>query len=268
MARTRMIILVTLCVAVASMLIANQGTRMTDKQVQNLMETIEKDIEHFTKAIDPQFRKATIKNWRGEVDIEAYLRNLKDLAKKMRDRFDSKNPANSEVLAFLRYAEGIQARLSRGDTLFGAEKEWPRLSGDIVRLSVEYNIRWGSTPDSWNARRLNDKELRPLLESLRKSIGDFRKDLDKAAKKADVAQQERKNVLDTIKRMEGIVKDVKNAADKGTDASGALALLASSVEGAKGFISQNGLAVSVASSWGDVERNWELIRTAFHLGEF
>jgi hypothetical protein len=268
MARTLMTLLVTLCVAAASMATADPGTRMTDKEVKKLMETIEKDVEHFTKAMDSQYRKATIRSARSEVDIATYLKNLKDLAKTMKSSFDSKYPANDEVLAFLRYAEPIQARHTRGDTLFGAEKEWPRLSGDIVRLSVEYNVRWDSNPDDWNAQRINDKEVGRVLESFRKSIGDFKKDLDNAAKKADVATAERKKALDTVKHMEEASKDVKKAMDKGTNASGALALLTSSVEETKSFISRNGLAYAVASSWGAVERSWGLVHSAFHLGEF
>jgi hypothetical protein len=267
MARTLMTLIVTLCVAAASMVTADQGTRMTDKEVKKLMETIEKDVEHFTKAIDSQYRKATLRSAGSEVDIATYLKNLKDLAKTMKSRFDSKSPANEEVLAFLRYAEPIQARHSRGDTLFGAEKEWPRLSGDIVRLSAEYNITWESNSEDWNARRVNDKEVGRVLDSFRKSIGDFKKDLNNAVKKADVTDQERKKVLDTVKHMEEVVKDVKKAADKGMNASGALALLTSAVEETKGFISGKGLAYAVASSWGAFERSWSMVRSAFCLGE-
>lgn len=268
MARTLMTLLLTLCVVAASVVTAAQGTRMTDKEMKKLMETIEKDVELFTKAMDSQYRKAVLRSASGEVEVAVYLKNLKDLAKKMKSGFDSKYPANDEVLTFLRYAEPIQARHARGDSLFGAEKEWPRLSGDIVRLSAEYNIRWGSNPDAWNARRINDKEVGQALDSLRKSIGDFKKDLDKAAKKADVTNQERKKALDIVKRMEEVSKDVKKAFDKGTDASGALKLLTSSVEETKSFISSKEIDYAVASSWGAVERSWGLVHSAFHLGEF
>jgi len=263
-----MALCVALCVIAASMVSAGQGTRMTDKQVKKLLETIEKDVELFTKAMDSQYRKAILRSADSEVEVEFYLKNLKDLAKKMKNSFDSKYPANDEVLAFLRYAEPIQSRHARGDSLFGAEKEWPRLTGDIVRLSTEYNIRWAGNPDTWNARRINDKEVKPALESLQKSIGDFKKDLDKAVKKSDVTDTERKKVLDTVKRMEGAAKDIKKDFDKKRDASGALALLASSVEETKNFISSKGIDYAVASSWAAVERNWGLVSSAFHLGEF
>jgi hypothetical protein len=259
---------VALCVVAASTIIAAQGTRMTDKELKKLMETIEKDVELFTKAMDSQYRKATLRSESGEVEVEVYLKNLKDLAKKMKSSYDSKYTANDEVLTFLRYAEPIQARHARGDSLFGAEKEWPRLSGDIVRLSTEYNVRWGSNPDTWNAIRINDKEVKPALESLQKSIGDFKKDLDKAVKKSDATDPERKKVLDTVKRMEGAAKDVKKAFDKKADASGALALLTTSIEESQSFISSKGIDYAVASSWAAVERSWGLVRSAYHLGEF
>jgi len=268
MVRKLMIILVMLCVVAAGTTTAAQGTRMADKEVKKLMETIEKDIDLFKKAMGSEYRKAVLKSPSGEVDIEAYLKNLKDLAKKMKGRFDSKNAANGEVLAFLKYAQPIQARHDRGDSLFGAEKEWPRLSGDMERLGAEYGIRWKSSPDYWKASRLNDKELKQVLESFQKSIGNFRKDLDKAAKKAEVPKAQREKVLDAAKRMEDVAKDVKKAVDKGTDASGALALLKSSVEQAKSFIAQNNLEVSVGSSWADVERNWGKVRSGFNLSEF
>jgi len=99
MAKTLLTLLVALSVVVATVLSADQGTRMSDKEVKKLIGTIDKNVEHFTKTMDSLYRKARIRSADGEVDFEDYLKNLKDLAKKMKSRFDLKNPANGGVLA-------------------------------------------------------------------------------------------------------------------------------------------------------------------------
>lgn len=263
MSRRVWIVLAAIGVAFAGVATADQGRRMTDKEVKKLMETVEKDVERFNKAVDSQYRKATLRTATGEVDIGAYLKNLKEHAKRMKDRFDSKYAAAPEVLTFLRHAQPVEARRSRGETLFGAETEWPRLSGDVARLSAEYGVRWGTDPAAWNPRRVNDDELERVLKSLQKDVGTFRKGLDGAAKKADVAKAERQKALDTAKRMEEAVKDLQKAAGKGADASGALALLASSVDQTRSFVTTKGLESAVATSWAPIETGWNTVRSAF-----
>ena len=260
--RTVPTLVVAFGVATLGVASAAQSARMPDKEVKALMETIDKDVERFIKAMAPEYRKATIRSATGEVDVGAYLKDLEDHVKKMKTRFGSKYSASTEVLAFLRHTDPIRARHARGAALFGGAAEWPRLDGDVARLSAEYGIRWGTDPDAWQARRVSTDELMQELGSLGRTVKDFRKALENAAKQAGVAKSESKAVLDTVKRMEKVAKDIEKAVGKGADATGALALFGSSMDEAKRFVDERGLSAAVASSWGPVDEHWGEVRSA------
>jgi hypothetical protein len=249
-------------------LASQAATRMTDKQVEDLMEGIEKDVERFTKAVDSQYRTAVIRSASGEVAVEPFLKDLKDDSKKMRDRFDSKYSASTEVLAFLRQAHAIEARSEAGGGLFGAESEWPRLRGSVDRLSQEYGVNPATDPAGWHARRINDDELKGALKSLSDATKPFKKELDNVSKKLDsVTKSQRDDILQSVDRLDKTAKDLRDGVGKGADASGDLALLSSTANELQAFVASKGLPGPVSGAWGSVEKELSLVKSAFGIPE-
>jgi hypothetical protein len=239
---------------------------MSDRDVEKLMEQVEKDVEGFTKSVDSQYRKATIRSAEREVEIEGYLKDLKTNAENMRRRFDSKYSASGEVLALLRQTQGIEARSRARQPLFGAESGWPRLRGSVERLGQEYGIDFSASPAGWQARRMNDDELKGVLESLEKGASPFKKELENATKKlGSLSKGERKAALENVDRLKETAKDLSKAVDQGVDPSGALALLASTVKDLETFVTRSGLSGSLAS-WAGLKGDLSKVNSAFHVG--
>lgn len=243
---------------------AAQSQRLTDDQVKKLMEETEKDVERFTKAVEPKYRTSTIRTATSEVAVEAYLSDLKKSCESMRERFDEDYAASNEVLACLRQAGAIDRRASSGGGLFGGEKEWPRLQGTLGRLAHVYGVNRAASPDTWKSRRLNDRELVSVIEGLSNSTKPFKKSLESALDHVQsVGREERKMAFDAIERLEGSADDLKGAVEDGRDATGELSLMKSASQQIQTFLSKYGLANSVGSTWGPLNSEISRIASAF-----
>jgi hypothetical protein len=229
---------------------SGQARRLKDEDVRKLMEEAKKDVERFTDAVDSQYRKSTIRTATSEVSIDGYLKDLKKNAETMRDRFKDDFAAGNEVLTFLRHARSIENRASAGSALFGAEKEWPRLRGTLGRLSQVYGIDWNTDPESWAARRMNDRALRETIEKFKNGVESFEKSLESALEHVNaVASADRKAVMSAVDRLASSADDLKDAAEDGKDASRELGLLRAANEDIRAFLEKHGLTNAVGSTY-------------------
>jgi hypothetical protein len=154
------------------------------------------------------------------------------------------------VLSFLQQAAAIEKRSAGKDTLFGAEKEWPRLRGTLGRLSQVYGVDWNASPESWSARRMNDRELVKAIETYAKSTESLKKSLEEALKHVgDVSKEERKAVMSAIDRLSDVADDLKGDVEDGKDASGELGLLMAATEEIQSFLEKHGLTNAVGSTF-------------------
>jgi hypothetical protein len=241
-----------------------QGRRLKDEDVRKLMEEAKKDVDRFTDAVDSQYRKSTIRTATSEVSIDGYLKDLEKGAETMRDRFKDEYAAGNEVLSFLRQASAIEKRAAAGGGLFGAEKEWPRLRGTLGRLSQVYGVDWNTEPESWAARRMNDRELEEAIEKFKSGVESFEKSLESALEHmSGIASADRKAAMSAVDRLASSADDLKDAAEDGKDASGELGLLRAANEEIQGFLDKHGLTNAVGSLYRLVTTDLSTIKGQF-----
>jgi hypothetical protein len=237
--------------------------RLKDDDVRELMEEAKKDVERFTDAVDSQYRKSTIRTATSEVSIDGYLKDLKKRAEAMRDRFKDDYAAGREVLSFLQQASSIEKRSAGGGALFGAEKEWPRLRGTLGRLSEVYGVDWNAAPESWTARRMNDRELREAIEKFANGVKSFEKSLESALEHVNgIASADRKAVMSAVDRLSSSADDLKDAAEDGKDVSGELGHLHAANEQIRAFLEKHGLTSAVGSTFRSLGADLSTISSA------
>lgn len=252
-------------VAIAASSAAASSRRLKDDDLRKLMEEAKKDVERLTDAVDSQYRKATIRTATSEVAIEGYLKDLKKSAETMRDRFKEDYAAGREVLSFLRQASAIEKRAAGGGGLFGAEKEWPRLRGTLGRLSQVYAVDWNANPDSWAARRMNDRQLQEAIGKFSNGAKSFKKSLESALEHVnDVGKEERKALMSAVDRLSSTADDLKDSVGDGGDPAGELGLLKAATDEIQSFLEKHGLANAVGSTFRSMGADLSTIVTALN----
>jgi len=259
------IAIIALGLSVTAVSFSAGSPRLKDDDVKKLMEEVKKDVERFTDAVDSKYRTAKIRTATSEVAIDGYLKDLKNRAEAMRDRFKEDYAASREVLSFLQQASAIEKRSAGKETLFGAEKEWPRLRGTLGRLSQVYGVDGNASPESWTARRMNDRELVEAIETYAKFAESLKKSLEEALKYVgDVGKEERKAVMAAVDRLPDVADDLKGAVEDGKDAAGELGLLKSASDEIEKFLSKHGLTNAVGSTFRTLAAQHAAIAAAFH----
>ena len=86
---------------------AAQAERLTDKQLETLIETIASQEDKFRDALDPNLKRAVIRNATGEYNVERILKDFSDAAERLEDRFKKDYSASTEATDLLRQATTI-----------------------------------------------------------------------------------------------------------------------------------------------------------------
>jgi hypothetical protein len=164
--------------------LAQSPGRLSDKQVEATMKQVADGLDRFVDQMDPRVRKAVIKNERGEVDVKAFLDDLRKASDAMRSRFDPpRYSANAEVLAFLTQARRLDDGIGRRPGMSGADPAWEVVKPSLARLGGAYGVDWSTEPGAWAAARTSDDEVKTALRGLEKNAQGLRKELEKDLKK-------------------------------------------------------------------------------------
>ncbi len=152
----RLVWLAALALGIAAN-VAAQAERLSDKDVKELMEAIDKGRDHFVDALDPQFKHAVMRSPTNEVDVSKYLDDFDKNIHTMKDRFKGDYAASAEVQTVLRQASDIDEYVRQQGAMKGAS-EWNALARQFDALATAYGARF-PVRENTPVRRLGDKEV-------------------------------------------------------------------------------------------------------------
>ena len=103
---------VSLAAVTAGLLIlpsaAQAADRLTDKEVQDLLASVENSRSKFEAALDKGLKNTVLAGPRGDVNTNEFLDDLQDQVERTRERFKKDYSASSEVIALLGYATRLE----------------------------------------------------------------------------------------------------------------------------------------------------------------
>jgi hypothetical protein len=134
-----------------------QAERLSDKDVKDLMEAIDKGRDHFVDALDSEFTHAVMRSPTSEVDVSKYLDDFDKNIHTMKERFRGDYAASAEVQTVLRQASDIDAYVRQQGAMKGTS-EWNALAGQFDALARAYGTRF-PVRENTPVRRVGDKEV-------------------------------------------------------------------------------------------------------------
>ena len=221
--------LVSLAAIVAGLLIvpsaALAADRLTDKEIKELLASIEKDRSTFEAALDVKLKNTVISGPRGEVKTNEFFDDLQDQVTRARDRFTDEYSASSEALALLDYTSRLDRWVKSQPSGFQGSSEWKPFASDLGRLATAYNTTF-PIPANGIARRINDAELVTAAAEVEKLCDPFRSQLDASltANKSlsSEARQSNMQQVDKLKSDAHALNQTLANKEKGIPQAGAL----------------------------------------------
>lgn len=116
--------------------------RLTDREVEQILDRIERQSERFRSSLDSSLDRSRLDGTRREDDINAFIKDFNDEVKRLHDRFSDHKSVAADVQSVLDRAARIDEFMSRNRIDGRAQEDWSRLRANLDELSQAYSVDW------------------------------------------------------------------------------------------------------------------------------
>lgn len=125
----------------------DQPYRLSDRDLERIIRTIEKQADTFRKSLDDALDKSRFDGQRREDEINAFVREFDRETKRLHEHFDDHKSTRADVQSILDRAVHLERFMKRNRLTTRAQNDWTALKVDLDLLARTYNVTWG-----WDAR--------------------------------------------------------------------------------------------------------------------
>ena len=130
-------------VSPAGTTVAGVPYRVSDREVEGILRTIEQQSDRFRSALDSSLDKSRLNGSSEEDDINRFVKEFYERTKTLRDHFDDHKSTSGDVQAVLDRAASIDSFMRRNRMRNGnAAREWETLRGNLDELAQVYSVSW------------------------------------------------------------------------------------------------------------------------------
>jgi hypothetical protein len=162
---------------------AQQPYRLSEREVKNLLDRIDKGAESFRRSMDKALDRSRFDGTKAEDNINKFIKDFTDATDTLKSKFDDDRTAASSVEEVLRRGADIDNFMLRHRVRPRAQSDWRELRGSLDELARAYNVSWSWTGLSNRPYRISDEQLGVLLGRIETSADRFRKSLNDALDK-------------------------------------------------------------------------------------
>jgi len=172
-------------------------SRPSDKDVDALIAQVDKARDKFEGSLDSSLKQSLLRSEKGEVDVAAYLQDLHDNIKKLKDRHGHGYAASAEAETVLKQCNAIDAYVLRTPDFTKGRSEWDQLSGSLKNLAAAYGTTF-PLPAGASVRRISDGETAEAVTAISTAAAQLKSAIgsDKSLLKAD--QEAGKKMADEL----------------------------------------------------------------------
>ena len=119
-----------------------EPTRLSDDQVERLLERIEKAADKFRESIDDALDKSRVDDSRLEDELNRYVHAFENATDRLEKRFDDDKSSSEDVREVMTRAAAINGVMTRFEFTDRAQGDWRLLRNDLNELARAYNVTW------------------------------------------------------------------------------------------------------------------------------
>jgi hypothetical protein len=121
---------------------AQEPSRLSDDQVERLLERIEKAADKFRGSLEDALDKSRVDDSRLEDDVNRYVREFEDATDRLEKRFDDDKSSAEDVREVMTRAASINGMMGRFEFTDRAQSDWRVLRSDLNELARAYGVTW------------------------------------------------------------------------------------------------------------------------------
>jgi predicted RNase H-like nuclease (RuvC/YqgF family) len=122
--------------------VPQEPTRLSDEQVERLLERIEKAADKYRESLDDALDESRLDDSNREEEINRYVREFEDATDRLEKRFDDDKDAAEDVREVLTRAARIDGMMGRFGLTDRAQSDWRLVRTDLDELARAYGVAW------------------------------------------------------------------------------------------------------------------------------
>ncbi|MEW6127287.1 MAG: hypothetical protein AB1757_09625 [Acidobacteriota bacterium] len=122
-------------------LFAQRAYRVSDREMQNLLNRIETRATQFRSSLDQAIDRSSLNGTQREDEINQYVRDFDVAIARLAERFRDRRDVAADVEEVINRGWSIDYFM-RNNYLSGAQSDWNLLRIDLRRLAGNYNVAW------------------------------------------------------------------------------------------------------------------------------
>ena len=119
-----------------------EPSRLSDDQVERLLERIETAADKFRGSLDDALDKSRVDDSRLENDLNRYVRAFENATDRLEKRFDDDKSSAEGVREVMTRAASINGMMGRFALTDRAQSDWRLLRNDLNELARAYGVTW------------------------------------------------------------------------------------------------------------------------------
>jgi hypothetical protein len=256
-----LVLLLLFVPAPRSLSAAQTGERLSDKDVKNIIEEVNQARDRFEDQLDGKLKSSTLRGERGEVNVEAYLDDLQENVKKLKDRFNDNYAASKEAETVLRQGTDINTYMKAQPNDLKGRSEWDVMAQQLGRLAVAYGTTF-PLPASPSVRRINDKEAAEAADEVAKAADKLKTQINN---EASLTKETKDAVKEDIDALIQQAKQVKSRAEDSKPATAEMRDLMIMTGKVGTFVKQNTVGPATTSAWEAIQTPMTKLQQAYGL---
>jgi hypothetical protein len=166
--------------------------RVTDRQVQTLLNRIETRTDTFRRQMNTALDRSPINNTDSEDSIADYLTNFENATDTLRENFEARRSVKNDVSEVLNRATFIDQFMKNNRLTVTAQNQWRTLQNDLNTLATYYSVSWNwnnyptnpNTPNNPSTGavpyRVSDSTVSSLLSRIETRTDAYRRSIEDA----------------------------------------------------------------------------------------
>jgi len=258
-----LLLLLTLAAAYQQAFSQESMARASDKDVKQLVKSIEKQYRSFDRSLPSKFKRSILRGPTGEVQVRYYLDDLQESIGQLAKRFTESYSASTEATEALTRADFMNAYVRDNPQMKGAN-EWDVLGSSLQQLARAYGTTF-PLPEDAAIRRIGDGELRDAATEISKFAKDMKKPVRKYVKGTDELKEASKSLDGALSTLAEKSSTLASRIRSGKPASAEARQMMDAVASIESMLEMEGMPGEVTTAWQDGSRGIGKIRQAFAL---
>jgi hypothetical protein len=245
---------------------AQKPYRLSEQEVKNLLDRVEKGADRYRESLKNALESSRYDDTKAEDNINDFIQAFELATDRLEDRFDDNRSAAGLVGDVLRRAVMINNFMIRHSLTTKVQNDWMQLRGDLNQLAQAYNVHWNWMAGMTTPYRVNDKEVKNLLERIERKADPFRKHLDTALDRSHFnSTNTEDNINQFIKDFEAATDHLENRFSEKRSAVGDVEEVLKRAAFIDKFMQRHLLNPLVQSDWSNLRRELDELRFAYQV---